>query len=332
MELTFLGTGSGAPTRARNVSGCALHLPQRGEWWLFDCGEGTQHQILRAPHIRLSQLTRVFLTHLHGDHLFGLPGLLASRALALGGTSPVTLYGPEPLEAWLRATLRASSMRFGFPVHFVVVRPGQVLDDGEFSVEAAAVRHRVEAYAYAVRERDQPGRFDIDAARALGIPEGPVYGRLKRGERVRLDDGREVDGQSLVGPTRPGRRVVFGGDTGYAAELVALAGGADLLVHESTYADSERALADRAAHATAAVAARTAREAGVRTLALTHFSSRYEGGAGGIGMEDLLAEARAIFPETLLAHDLMRLPVPRQEPDDPSSSASSPGIASTTPL
>lgn len=312
MELTFLGTGSGAPTRARNVSATALHLPQRGEWWLFDCGEGTQHQILRASHVRLSQLTRIFLTHLHGDHLFGLPGLLASRALAQGGTGPVAIYGPEGVDSWLKATLRTAGMRFGFPVQVHVVKPGLVFTDGEFSVEAAPVRHRIEAYAYAVREAEQAGRFDVEAAQALGIPAGPLYGRLKAGETVTLEDGRVIEGASLVGPTRPGRSLVLSGDTGPSHELATLAYGADLLVHESTYAEPDRALADRAAHATATVAAEVARDAGVRALVLTHFSARYESGEAEHNLETLLAEARAIFPETRLAHDLLRVSVPRQ--------------------
>ena len=316
MELTFLGTGSGAPSRARNVSACALHLPQRAEWWLFDCGEGTQHQILspRASHVRLSQLTRIFVTHLHGDHYFGLPGLLASRALAQGGTSPIDLYGPAPLEGWLQATLDASGMRgFGYPLRFHVVRPGELFDDGEFSVSAAPVAHRIEAWAYAVTERDQPGRFDVDAARALGIPEGPLYGKLKRGETVTLDDGRTLDGAALVGPERPGRKVVFSGDTGPSPELTALAKGADLLVHEATYAEADRPLARRAAHATSVVAAECALSAGARALVLTHFSSRYEGGESGASLETLLGEARAVFPETRPAYDFLRVGVPRQE-------------------
>lgn len=313
VELTFLGTGSGAPSRGRNVSGCALHLPQRGEWWLIDCGEGTQHQILRAPQVRLSQLTRVFLTHLHGDHCFGLPGLLASRALAQGGVGPVALYGPEPLEAWLKATLRASGMRFGYPVSFHVVQEGKIFEDEDFEVHAAPVRHRIEAWAYAIVEKDQPGRFDVEAARALRIPEGPVYGKLKRGETVTLEDGRTIDGSALVGPTRPGRKVVFSGDTGPSPELVQLAQGADLLVHEATYAEADRPLADRAAHATTAIAAACARDAEVHALTLTHFSSRYEGGESALNMEALLTEAQNIFSETRLAHDFMRLSVPRRD-------------------
>ncbi|MFY7953492.1 MAG: ribonuclease Z [Armatimonadaceae bacterium] len=314
MELTFLGTGSGAPTRARNVSAVALQLPQRSEWWLVDCGEATQHQILRCQHLRLSNLTRIFITHLHGDHCFGLPGLLASRALALGGTSPVSIHGPEALEPWLKATLRATAMRFGFPVNIEATQAGMLFDDGGFFVSAAPVRHRIEAWAYRIQEHDQPGRFDIESARALGIPEGPLYGRLKRGETVTLDDGRVVDGSSLVGPERPGRGVVFGGDTAWSQELLSLARKADLLVHEATYSNDDRVLAERASHSTALSAAKLARGAQVREMLLTHFSSRYEGN-GERSVDDLVDEARTVFGNTRAAHDFLRVTVERFEPD-----------------
>jgi ribonuclease Z len=312
VEITFLGTGSGAPSRSRNVSANALNLTERGELWLIDCGEGTQHQTLRAPQVRLSQLTRVFLTHLHGDHLFGIVGLLASRALAQGGQSPVTLYGPEPLADYIRASLRASSMRFGFPVEIKVVRPGAVYEDDDIVVTAAPVRHRIEAYAYAIEEKPRPGRFDAAEARRRGVPEGPLFGRLKAGEPVTLPDGTLISPEGLTGPPRPGRKVVFSGDTTFAPELVELAAGADLLVHEATYAEADRTLADRAHHATATIAATVAHDAEARTLYLTHFSPRYES-EEGIRLEDLLAEARSIFAETYLAYDLLRVPVPRRE-------------------
>jgi ribonuclease Z len=312
LEITFLGTGSGAPSRSRNVSGTALQLTERAELWLFDCGEGTQHQALRAPQVRLSQLSRVFLTHLHGDHLFGLMGLLASRALAQGGTTPVTLYGPEGLADYVRASLRASGMRFGYPVDIHAVQAGVVFADEEISVTAAPMRHRIEAYAYAVEERPRTGRFDVAVARARGVPAGPLFGRLKAGESVTLPDGTVVSPDGLIGPARPGRKVVFSGDTGFSPGLVALASGADVLVHEATYAEADRPLADRAAHSTAAIAATVAQEAGVGTLYLNHFSPRYES-EQGIRLDDLLAEARALFPETHLAYDLLRVSVPRRE-------------------
>ena len=313
MELTFLGTGSGTPSRGRNVSAVALQLTERGELWLIDCGEGTQHQTLRAPQVRLSQLTRIFFTHLHGDHLFGVMGLLASRSLAQGGTSPVTLYGPAGLGEYVRTCLRCSGMRFGFPVNIQTVEVGKPLyEDDEIVVTAAPVRHRIEAYGYAFEEKQRAGRFDAAQAEALGVTPGPIFGRLKAGEVITLPNGREVDGKTLTGEPRPGRKVVFSGDTLYCADLVTLAKDADLLIHEATYAAEDKALADRAAHSTTTIAARVAAEANVRHLYLTHFSARYES-ENGPGLQALLAEASAVFPETHLAHDFLRVPVPRRE-------------------
>ena len=320
MLITFLGTGAGAPTRARNVSGITLFLPERGELFLFDCGEGTQHQCLRASQVRLSQLSRVFISHLHGDHLFGLLGLLASRALSQGGASPVALYGPPALETYVRGCLHTTGTAFGYGVSFQTVRPGVVFEDAQIVVECAAVRHRCDAYAYAVQEKPQAGRFDVDAAKALGIPSGPVYGRLKAGDTVTLADGRTINGATLVGSERAGRRVVYSGDTALCAEMVALAHNADVLIHESTFAESERLLADRAHHSTASDAATVARDAQVRQLILTHISPRYDAD-GGAGVDTLLAEARAVFANTEAAHDFLRVEVPRRETDKPENEA-----------
>jgi ribonuclease Z len=311
VEITFLGTGSGAPSRARNVSGIALQHTERAELWLLDCGEGTQHQILRTPQVRLSQLSKVFITHLHGDHLFGLMGLLASRGLAQGGESPVTLYGPEPLNEYVRVSLRTSGMRFGFPVEIAVVQPGILFENDWVCVVAAPVRHRIEAYAYSIHEKPRAGRFNVEQARELGVPDGPLFGKLKAGETVTLADGRVISPNGLTGAPRPGRKVVFSGDTTFAPELVALAHSADLLIHEATYSEEDRVLADRAAHSTAASAAQVASEAQVQTLYLTHFSPRYESDSR-VGGEELLREARTIFPETYLAYDLLRLTVSRR--------------------
>lgn len=312
MKITFLGTGSGAPTQTRNTSAIALQLPESGRLWLFDCGEGTQHQIGRSP-LRPGQIERIFFTHLHGDHLFGLPGLLASRSLQSGGVTPVTLHGPAGLAEFVRAALGASRTRLAYPLHVeTITAAGIVHEDETARVACAPVPHGVESYAYAVTERDQPGRFDVEKARSLGIPAGPLYGRLKNGEMTGLPDGRSIAGTELVGPPRPGRRVVFSGDTPFSENVTALAQNADVLVHEATYLGSDAELAARARHSTAAGAAQTARRAGVKTLILTHFSPRYESDAPP-GMGDLLAEARAIFPNTLLAHDLWSHEVPRRE-------------------
>ncbi|QBE69894.1 Ribonuclease Z [Synechococcus sp. WH 8101] len=311
MQVTFLGTSSGVPTRARNVSAVALRLPQRSELWLFDCGEGTQHQFLRSD-LRLSQLRRVFVTHMHGDHVFGLPGLLASLGLA-GSSAGVDLYGPDPLEAYLQGVLRTSSTRIGYPLAVHRVREAAengtvLLEDDDIIVRTTPLTHRVPAYAYRIEQKPRAGRFDVDQARALAIPPGPIYAALKRGETVSLDDGRRIDGRQLCGPTRPGVSVVYCTDTVFCEAAVALARGADLLIHEATFSHGEAEMAFQRQHSTSTMAAQTAAEAGVQQLVLTHLSPRYAPG-NAINADDLLAEARAIFPNTVLAKDFLSLDV-----------------------
>jgi ribonuclease Z len=317
MKITFLGTSSGAPSRYRNVSGIAVQLAQQSGAWLFDCGEGTQHQIMRSP-LRLSQIERIFITHLHGDHVFGLPGLLASRSLQAGSTTAVTLYGPPGLDEYLRHVMDLTQTRPGYPFEVVTVSPGVVYQDERTEVRCVPVAHRIQAFAYAVTERDLAGHFDAAAAHRLGIPAGPIYGRLKQGETVLLDDGRSVDGRTLTGPPRRGRKLAYSGDTTYTRNLVELADRADVLIHEATYLGEDIALAERSSHSTAVMAAQAARQADVRTLILTHVSTRYEGEGGG-RLADLLAEAQAIFPNTLLARDLWSFEISRDEHEQATS-------------
>ena len=312
MQVTFLGTSSGVPTRARNVSAVALRLPQRSEMWLFDCGEGTQHQFLRSD-LRLSQLRRVFVTHMHGDHVFGLPGLLASLGLSGSCQEGVDLYGPDPLESFLKGALNTSSTRIGYPLQVHRSRPaaeqGTVLfEDDELTVRCTPLTHRVPAYAYRVDQKPLAGRFDIDQARALGIPPGPVYARLKRGESVTLEDGRVIDGTTLCGPERPGVSVMICTDTVFCEAAVELARGVDLLIHESTFAHAEAEMAFQKQHSTSTMAAQTAAEASVGQLAITHLSPRYVPG-NPVSPDDLLKEAQAIFPNTVLAKDFLSLDV-----------------------
>jgi ribonuclease Z len=315
MRLTFLGTGAATPSRTRNVTSIALQFDQRSEMWLFDCGEATQHQILRSP-LRLSQLERIFITHLHGDHFFGLLGLLASRSMQEGSDSPITLYGPAGLEEYLRCALDVSRMRFRFPWSVQTVRPGIVCEDDEYTVTCAPLRHGIECYGYAVQEKARAGRFDPEAARALGVEFGPLFGRLKNGETITLPNGTVVDGTQLTGLPRPGRRVVICGDTSETPQTVVLARDADVLVHEATYLEADRPLADRSLHATAGMAARAAREAGASALILTHISPRYES-VHESRLPELLAEAQAIFTPTFLAHDFWTYDVPRRPEDVP---------------
>jgi ribonuclease Z len=316
VQVTFLGTSSGVPTRSRNVSAVALRLPQRSELWLFDCGEGTQHQFLRSD-LRVSQLRRIFVTHMHGDHVFGLPGLLASLGLA-GNCPGIDLYGPDRLRDFLEGVLHTSSTRIGYTIRHHRVRGAAeagtlLLDDGELTVRCTPLTHRVPAYAYRVDQKPRAGRFDVARAQALGIAPGPVYASLKQGKTVTLEDGRIIRGSSLCGPTRPGASVVYCTDTVFCEAAVDLARGADLLIHESTFSHGEAELAFQRQHSTSTMAAQTALAAGVRQLALTHLSPRYVPGTA-ISPDDLLGEARAIFPNTVLAKDFLTLDVVPEEP------------------
>ncbi len=316
MQVTFLGTSSGVPTRARNVSAIGLRLPQRSELWLFDCGEGTQHQFLRSD-LRLSQLRRIFISHMHGDHIFGLPGLLASLGLA-GNSTGVDLYGPELLENYLCGVMRSSSSRIGYPMQFHTVKEAAehnqiIIDDDDLLVRCTSLIHRVPSYAYRIDQKPRPGRFKLEKAQSLHIPPGPIYAALKRGEKVSLEDGRVFDGKDFCGPDRPGSSVVICTDTFFSEAAVNLAQGADLLIHEATYAHGDAELAYQRKHSTSTMAAQTAAEASVGQLVLTHLSPRYAPG-NRLTPKDLLAEAQSIFPNTLLAKDFLKLEIkPREE-------------------
>ena len=307
--MTFLGTSAGVPTRRRNVSSLALRLPQRAEVWLFDCGEATQHQVLRSD-VPISRGRRIFITHLHGDHLYGLLGLLASAGLA-GEVARIDLYGPAGLAEYVESGLRYSHARLGYDVEVHVVEAGTILDEGELTVRAEPLAHRVPTFGYRVQEKDRPGSLDAERAAALGVPFGPLYGRLKRGEQVSLPDGRLIDGATLIGAPEPGRALAYCTDTSYSRAAVALAEDVDLLIHEATFAERDAELARVSSHSTARQAATVAREAGARRLVLTHLSARYAEG-GELGPDDLLAEARAVFPNTELASDFLVIEVPRR--------------------
>ncbi|HEX6086060.1 MAG TPA: ribonuclease Z [Thermoanaerobaculia bacterium] len=276
MAITFLGTSSGTPSRERNVSSVAVALD--GTVILFDCGEGTQHQLLRAP-VRSGAIEAIFITHLHGDHVYGLPGLLATLSMN-GRTRPLTLIGPAGLREHVECVLRTSHHNPMFPLE---LEPRTF--DG-FRVISAPLEHSIPAVGYCVIEDDRPGTFDPERARALGIPPGPRWGELQRAGDPRV-----------CGPSRPGRRIAYCTDTRPCASAVELARGADVLIHESTYAEELRAEAEERLHSTAMGAARVARDAGVGRLILTHFSTRYQ------DVAPLLAEAREIFPNTDAAED-----------------------------
>jgi ribonuclease Z len=278
--------------------------------WLFDCGESTQHQILRSD-LRVSQITRIFVTHMHGDHIYGLMGLLASCGLA-GNPSRIDVYGPPKLDDYLRACSRYSQTHFSYPLKVHTVKPGLVFEDDEFTVHCDALTHRVPAFGYRIAEKDKPGRFDVERADAMGIPPGPIYGRLKRGEVITLPDGRRINGADLCGPTQVGRKFVYCTDTIYCDSAVDLAADADVLVHEATFSHQDAELAYQRLHSTSTMAAQVALAGGVKQLIMTHFSPRYAPG-NAIALDDLLTEARAIFPNTSMARDFLTCDISRRE-------------------
>ncbi len=309
MELTFLGTSSGAPTVNRNVTGLALRID--GHWDLFDCGEATQHQLLRTS-LSLSKLRRIFISHLHGDHCFGLFGLLGSRSMD-GSTTPLKIFGPQGLRSMIETVLEASSthLTYEMNVHEVGSDGGRVVDANDMTIDAVPLTHRVASFAWSMRETDRPGEFDVDAARAAGVPEGPTFGRLQRGEVVELDDGRRVEPREVSGPARSGRRIVIAGDNSAPAALFKHTDGADVAVHEATYTEPVLAnLGDDRGHSTAARVAAAAQKSGVRNLILTHFSPRYADQGDGLTIDDVRDEARQHFGGGLhLANDLDRIDI-----------------------
>lgn len=309
MEITFLGTSSGVPTRSRNVSSVALRLPQKSEIWLFDCGEGTQHQIMQSD-LKSSQIRRIFITHMHGDHIFGLMGLLASTGLA-GAKGQVDIYGPPDLKDYLNACTRYSHTHFANRVQVHAVHPGIIFENEQFTVSCNLLKHRIPAFGYAVAEKDRPGRFNVEKAKALGIPPGPVYGQLKKGETITLDNGRRISGKNLCDPDEPGRKFVYCTDTIFTEASVELAQNADVLIHEATFAHQDAEMAFERLHSTSTMAAQVALAAQVQQLIMTHFSPRYAPG-NTLQLNNLLEEAQAIFPNTCLAYDFLEYEIPRQ--------------------
>ncbi len=302
LDVVFVGTAGSMPTAQRAPS--ATLVRRGGERLLFDCAEGTQRQLLRSD-IGLVDLPEIFVTHFHADHFLGLPGMLKTFALR-GRELPLTLYGPRGL-AELMGSLRRIFGRLTFPYEIVELRAGDVLARDDYDVLVFAVRHGVSAIGYALVEHERPGRFDVQAADVLGVPNGPERGVLQHGEPVTLADGRVVSPAAVVGPARPGRKLVLSGDTAPVQSVIDAALGADLLVHEATFCLDEAERARETEHSTAAEAALGARGARVKLLALTHISNRYSGG-------DVEREAREIFADTVVPRDfdVVELPFPER--------------------
>ncbi|AEV19934.1 MULTISPECIES: ribonuclease Z [Geobacillus] len=306
MELLFLGTGAGVPAKERNVSSVALQLlGERGATWLFDCGEATQHQILHTA-IRPRRIEHIFITHLHGDHLFGLPGLLGSRSFQSGET-PLTVFGPKGIRSFVETALAVSGTKLRYELNIVEIDEGVIFDDERFSVIAKRLDHGMPSYGFRVVEKDLPGPLLVERLQALGVRPGPIYQEIKQGKTVVLDDGTVIDGREFVGPPQKGRIVAVLGDTRFCEAAIELARDADVVVHEATFAAAEQRLAHDYFHSTTTDAAEVARRAGAKRLILTHISSRYQGEAA----LQLVAEARSVFPNTELAVDFASFSIPR---------------------
>jgi ribonuclease Z len=306
LDLVFLGTSASAPTASRGAS--ATLLRRGGDRLLIDCGEGTQRQLLRSD-AGLVDLEQVFLTHLHADHVLGLPGMLKTFALR-GREVPITVYGPRGTRSLLGA-LGIVIGRLTYSLAIEELGAGDVIEFDGYRVGAFAVAHGRNALGYALREDGRPGRFDVAAADALGVPDGPARGALQRGEPVGLDGGRVVRPDDVLGPPRRGRTVVLSGDTAPTASVVAAAEAADVLVHEATFLSDEQDRARETDHSTAEDAAGVAREAGVLLLALTHLSARYAG-------SEVADEATKVFPATVVPRDfdLVEVPLPERGPPE----------------
>jgi ribonuclease Z len=304
LDVLFVGTAGSAPTARRGLP--ATLVRRGGERLLFDCGEGTQRQLVRS--VGLIELEEVFLTHFHADHVLGLPGMLKTFSLR-GRERDLTVYGPPGLKRLFKG-LQPIIGRTTFPVVLVELEPNDTLDRDGYRIATFAVEHAdSRAQGYALVESRRPGHFDVDRARELGVPEGPEWGRLQRGEPVTGADG-VVRPEQVLEPPRRGRSIVLTGDTGPSEMTRLVAHEADVLVHEATFADEDAERAAATGHSTARQAAEIAAAADVRMLALTHVSPRYAGG-------DLRDEARAVFESTVVPHDFDRIEVPFPEKGPP---------------
>ena len=302
LRVVFLGTSAGRPTPRRSVS--AVYLQFGADSVLFDCGEGTQLQVLKAG-VRISNLKAICITHFHGDHINGLPGFLGTVGLN-GHRDRMVLASPRGMDRYLAVLRELSILNPSFELDLVQNSVGMVYATEDYTIETTKLDHRVPAYGFIFRERDLVGRFDLQKAMEMGIEPGPVFGRLQRGETITLEDGRQVRPTDVLGPTRKGRSVAYITDTRPSATVVEAVAGVDILIHEATYLSGLRDQAMARKHSTVSEAAMVAREAGVKQLILTHISPKHT------SAREILREAKAIFPESYLAEDFSEfvLPVP----------------------
>ncbi len=306
LSVTFLGTSAARPTVERNVSGIAVR--REGETMLFECGEGTQRQMMRYG--VAFTLSEIFFTHFHADHFLGVIGLIRTFGLQ-GRTDPLFLYGPKGAKKLLGQAMQLGVERVPFPIEITEVKRGDALRetgngkrDG-YEILVFGTEHGGGSVGYALKEQERRGRFDPDKAKAAGIPEGPLWGKLSKGEPIELADGRKLTADGFVGPRRPGRLLVFTGDTRPSPSVVDAAAGADLLIHEATFGDEEKDRAKETGHSTAREAAQVALAAKAKKLVLCHVSARYS-----MSADELVKEAQEVFPAVTVARDGQEIDVP----------------------
>jgi ribonuclease Z len=304
LRVVFLGTSGSVPTFKRSLPSVVVQCPR--DQWMFDCGENVQRQMMQAK-VSFHRKMKIFITHLHGDHVLGLPGLLQTMAL-MDRKEPVQIYGPVGLKEFLVCTKEILNFGLNYPVEInQILSEGVVCDEEAYSIVATKSNHAVESYAFAFVEKPRPGKFYPKKASALGVPAGELWSRLQRGEEIKLVDGKLVKPSDVMGPMRTGRKIVYTGDTKPFEAFAKFAEGADLVIHDCTFDDSltEKAAVD--GHSTPSQAAGQAKAAGAKQLVLSHISARYP----NAGL--LLEQAKKVFPNSVLAEDFMELELPLSE-------------------
>lgn len=300
LRIIFLGTGGSLPTRNRNPS--AVLVNRKGELILFDCGEGTQQQMMRAKTGMMS-LSSIFISHFHADHFLGIPGLIQTMSF-MGRKEPLTIYGPENTKEFTELFKALGYFNLKYEIRGVQLKPGEIVDKGEYVIQALETDHSIPSFGYALIEKPRPGRFNREKAIELGISPGPLFSKLQRGNSIEID-GKMIRPEDVMGVSRSGRTIVYSGDTRPCESVLEASRGADLLIHDGSFADEMADWAEESKHSTAGEVAALAKEAGVRKLILTHISSRYTDDS-----EPVLSDSKKIFENVIIAEDLMEVEVP----------------------
>ncbi len=304
LRIIFLGTSASIPTNNRSLP--SVVIQREGDVLMFDCGEGTQRQMIRAG-IGLNRKMRVFITHMHGDHVLGLPGMIQTMSL-LGRDKKLQIYGPDGIKAFIDAIINTVKFWLGFPIEVHEIgEEHPACREENYEVHSVWAEHSIPSLAYALIEKPRPGRFHPEKAMELGVPKGPAWSILQKGMNIKLPNGRIVKPEDVLGPPRPGRKIVYASDTRPSDRIVELARGADVLIHEATFSDEmvDRAMED--GHSTPSEAAEVALKAGVKLLILTHISARYG------DPKTLFEQAKKIFPNVHIPNDLDKIEIPLLE-------------------